>query len=159
MEKETLFYDGAAVSWPRAVMAGNTVYFAVAGVDGFGNVVAPDFEQQLEFMYKQLQETLDDLGGSMEDILQMTLYYVDLAGDLEKAPPIRKKYIPDHRMPIVAAIGVKELAAVGEWPLLVEATGSAIVSDRFGEKRRVSESGEDSVTYSAPRVEGLESET
>jgi enamine deaminase RidA (YjgF/YER057c/UK114 family) len=146
LKKETLFYEGAAVSWPKAVKAGNTVHFAVAGVDGLGNVVGPNFEQQLEFMYKQLQGTLNELGGSMEEILQMTLYYVDLASDLEKAPQIRKKYIPDHKMPIVAAIGVKELAAVGQYPLLVEATGSAIVPDRFGQERRKSESGEDSVT-------------
>ena len=63
----------------------------------------------------------------------------DLAGDLEKAPQIRKKYIPDHKLPIVAAIGVKELAAVGEWPLLVEATGSAIVSQLIQPSTAVSE--------------------
>ena len=139
MKKETFFYEGTAVSWPRAVKAGNIVHFAVAGVDGLGNVVGPDFEQQLEFMYKQLQEALAELGSSMEEILQMTLYYVDLAGDLEKAPQIRKKYIPDHKLPIVAAIGVKELAAVGEWPLLVEATGSAIVSRLIQPSTAVSE--------------------
>ena len=139
MKKETFFYEGTAVSWPRAVKAGNIVHFAVAGVDGLGNVVGPDFEQQLEFMNKQLQETLSELGSSMEEILQMTLYYVDLAGDLEKAPQIRKKYIPDHKLPIVAAIGVKELAAVGEWPLLVEATGSAIVSRLIQPSTAVSE--------------------
>ena len=71
MKKETFFYEGTAVSWPRAVKAGNIVYFAVAGVDGLGNVVGPDFEQQLEFMYKQLQETLAELGSSMEEILQI----------------------------------------------------------------------------------------
>ncbi len=105
------------------------IYFAAAGVDAMGNVPGPGFEEQLEFTLSSLQATLESLGSSMQDILQLTWYYVDLEHDLEKAPDIRRKYIADDEVPMMAAIGIKELAPVGQWPLLIEATGCAIIPD------------------------------
>ena len=129
MNKEIVFYRDGAVSWPRAVKAGNMIYFAAAGVDKLGNVAGQEFEQQLEFTLKELKATLESLGSSMQDILHLTWYYVDLSRDLEKAPAIRRKYIPDDTVPMMAAIGVTELAPVGDWPLLIEVTGCAIIPD------------------------------
>ena len=129
MNKEIIFHPDGAVSWPRAVKAGNLVFFAAAGVDKLGNVAGPEFEQQLEFTLKELKATLESLGSSMTDILQVTWYYVDLSRDLEKAPAIRRKYIADDQVPMMAAIGVTELAPVGDWPLLIEATGCAVIPD------------------------------
>ncbi len=130
MNKEIVFYRDGAVSWPRAVKAGNLIFFTAAGVDKLGNVAGPEFEQQLEFTLKELKATLESLGSSMTDILQVTWYYVDLSRDLEKAPAIRREYIPDDKVPMMAAIGVTELAPVGDWPLLIEVTGCAIIPDR-----------------------------
>ena len=129
MNKEIIFYRDGVVSWPRAVKAGNMIYFAAAGVDKLGNVAGQEFEQQLEFTLKELKATLESLGSSMPDILHLTWYYVDLSRDLEKAPAIRRKYIPDDKVPMMAAIGVTELAPVGDWPLLIEVTGCAIIPD------------------------------
>lgn len=129
MNKEIIFHRDGAVSWPRAVKAGNLIYFAAAGIDKLGNVAGPEFEQQLEFTLKELQATLESLGSSMTDILHVTWYYVDLSRDLEKAPAIRRKYISDDEVPMMAAIGVTELAPVGNWPLLIEVTGCAMIPD------------------------------
>lgn len=127
MNKEIIFHPGGAVPWPRAVKAGNMIHFAAAGVDKLGNVAGKQFEQQLEFTLKELKATLESLGSSMADILHLTWYYVDLSRDLEKAPAIRRKYIPDDKVPMMAAIGVTELAPVGDWPLLIEVTGCAMI--------------------------------
>ena len=129
MHKEIFFHGGGVVSWPKAVKAGNMIYFTAAGVDKLGNVAGPEFEQQLDFTLRDLRATLEGLGSSMQDILHLTWYYVDIARDLNKAPAIRRKYIPDDQVPMMAAIGVTELAPVGEWPLLIEASGCAIIPD------------------------------
>ena len=64
----------------------------------------------------------------MENIVQLTMYYVNMARDMEKAGPIRRKYIPDDKLPAIAGIGIKELMPI-EPSLLVEIICSAIIPD------------------------------
>ena len=126
MKKEII--PGGYGPFPRAVKAGNWIFMAAAGVDHDGNVVGPGFEEQLTYTYEEIKETLESLGSSMENIVQQTIYFVNMERDMGKAGPIRKKYIPDDKLPSVAGIGIKELMPI-EPPLLVEITLTAIIPD------------------------------
>ena len=128
MKKEVIFHPGGTVPWPRAVKAGNWISIVAAGIDAKGVVVSADFEAQLDFTYSEMKKTLDSLGSSIENIVQMTIYLVDMERDLPKVSAIRKKYIPDDKFPAVAAIGTTQLAPMDP-PLLVEISCSAIIPD------------------------------
>ena len=125
MKRENI--PGGYKHLPRAVKAGNLIFMAAAGIDHDGNVVGPSFEEQLDYIYKEIKETLESVGSSMENIVQMTMYHVD-ARNMGKGGPIRRKYIPDDKIPMTAGIGIKELMPIDP-PLLIETTLTAIIPD------------------------------
>ena len=127
MKKEVIRYSDNR-PWPRAVKAGNWIFMAVGPIDEEGNVAGPSFEEQLTKIFEKIKETVESLGSSMDNIVEMTLYYVDMARDVGKVGPIREKYIPDDKMPAIAGIGIKELYSTDP-PLLIEITCSAIIPD------------------------------
>ena len=109
MKRENI--PGGYKHLPRAVKAGNLIFMAAAGIDHDGNVVGPSFEEQLDYIYKEIKETLESVGSSMENIVQMTMYHVD-ARNMGKGGPIRRKYIPDDKLPMTAGIGIRELMPI-----------------------------------------------
>ena len=126
MKKEVIPSGSRQKPWPRAVKAGNHIYVAAAAFDEEGKSVSAQFEEQLDFIFSDMKKTLEDLGSSMDEIVEMTIYMVDLERDNPKIPKIWAKYIKS--MPMVASIGTTQLMPVDP-PLLVEVTATAIVSD------------------------------
>ncbi len=130
MKKEVILYPDGTAPWPRAVKAGNWIFMAVAGTDPDGNVVGPSFEEQLTYCYESMKKTLESLGSSMDNIVQMTMYYVDMERDIDKVSKIWGKYFTVGKYPSVAGIGIKELMPTApQPPLLIEMTLTAIIPD------------------------------
>ena len=121
MKKEVIQHPSETFVFPRAVKAGNLVFLAVAGVDDELKTVGPSFEEQLDHTFNEMKKTLEVLGSSIENIVQMTMYYVDMARDMAKVGPIWAKYFSADNSPMVAGIGVKELMPIDP-PLLIEIT-------------------------------------
>lgn len=131
MKKEVLHYPEElrkAMPWPRATKAGNLAFVGVAGFGRDGDVVGPGFEEQATRCFEELKEALEALGTSLENILQMVVYYTHIREDVVKMPAIRRRYIPDDKMFVVLAIGVKELFP-SKPPLRVEMACTAIIPD------------------------------
>ena len=126
MKKEVIPNESPAKVWPRAVKAGNHIYVATAGIDDDGKSVGPEFEEQLDYIFSDMKKTLESLGSSMDNLVEMTIYMVDLARDNEKIGPVWGKYIKS--MPMVASIGTTQLMPLDP-PLLVEVTATAIIED------------------------------
>ena len=127
MKKELIPREGAKGEYgPRCVKAGNLIYIAEAAMDEDGNCVGPSFEEQADFVFRNMQETLESVGSSMDDMLEMTMYMVNLEQDVIKIKPIFDKYIKSF--PMVASIGTSQLFPTDP-PLLIEVTATAIVSD------------------------------
>ena len=76
---------------------------SAAGGDHDGKVIGPNYEE--------IKETLKSLGSSMDYIMQMTTYHVD-ERNMGKGGPIRRKYIPDDKLPMTAGIGIRELMPI-----------------------------------------------
>ena len=108
--------------YPQAVKAGNFIYMTLAKPG------LTSFEEQFTAILEEIKTTLESLGSSMGDIVQMHVFFVDLKRDAEKVGPIWQKYIPEDKWPVGAWIGIKELYPV-EPPLLVEIACTAIVPD------------------------------
>ena len=68
-------------SYSRAVKVtgGTTVYLAGHGAteDGAGNSLAGDFTAQAHRCFEKLRELMTDVGGTLEDIVTMTVFIVD----------------------------------------------------------------------------------
>ncbi len=108
--------------YPQAVKAGNLIFMTLAKPG------LTSFEEQFTAILEDIKTTLESLGSSMGDIVQMHVFFVDLKRDAEKVGPIWQKYIPEDKWPVGAWIGIKELYPV-EPPLLVEIACTAIVPD------------------------------
>ena len=125
MKKEYIRYPDSTHPLPRAVKVGNWIYIAVAKP-------GPSFEEQFTATLEDVKATLESLGSSMGDLVQMTVYFVNLQRDYDKIVPIWLKYLPLDKWPMAAWIGVKELVpreSPDEPPLQVEIACSAIIPD------------------------------
>ena len=125
MKKEYIRDPGSTHPLPRAIKVGNWIFTALTKP-------GPSFEEQLTGILEEIKTTLEGLGSSMGDIVQMTVYFVNLGRDYEKTIPIWRKYMPRDKWPMAAWIGVSELVPGEpplEPPLQVEIACSAIVPD------------------------------
>ena len=120
MKKEVKFYPGKHGQYPQAVKAGNWIFMTLGKRD-------PTFEEQFTAILEEIKSVLESYGSSMWDIVDMTVYFVDLKGDRDKAMEIWRKYIPSDNPPVAAWIGIKELFTP---EMRVEVMCTAIVQER-----------------------------
>ena len=126
MKKEIIRSGSRSKPWPRAVKAGEHIYLASAAMGDNGKTVSADFEEQLDYVLNEMKETLESLGSSMDSLVQVTIFLVNLERDEPKIAPVWLKYIKS--MPMTASIGTNQLLPLDP-PLLVEITATAIVPD------------------------------
>jgi enamine deaminase RidA (YjgF/YER057c/UK114 family) len=99
--------------------------------DRHGAVVgAGDAEAQLEKCIDNVRVILSEVGGTLADIVSMTVYFVDRE-DLPKIQRVRSRHFPAETAPVSILIQVAGLVAP---ELLVEVAPIAVVpSDRYVE--------------------------
>ena len=124
MQKVVIEHESREKYWPRAIVVGNRAYFASAAIGDDGATVGPSFEEQFDYILGEVRETLESLGSSMDQIVELTLFYVNMKRDLPKVGAIASKYF--QTMPVSAGIGVTELEP-HDLPLLIEIKGSALI--------------------------------
>ncbi len=105
--------DGGKVVW----LAGQ-----VAAQDAFGKSLAADFDGQVHEVFARLGKTIEEAGGSLADMVTMTVYITDARfGD--RFTQLRKEIFGDN-FPASALITV---AALARPELLVEVQGIAVI--------------------------------
>jgi 2-iminobutanoate/2-iminopropanoate deaminase len=118
--------DKKGRSYSAAVITngGKTVYLAGEGVtkDESGKSLVGDFEGQVRASFAEMEKTLKRAGGSLTDIVSMTVYYTD-ARQLAKFTKIRSELFPNNR-PASAQITVSALAVP---EMLVEIQAIAVI--------------------------------
>ncbi len=74
-------HSTAGVGYSHVAKAGNTVYIAgQIALDRHGNLVGRgDAEAQVRQVYLNLQAILEELGGSLRDVVKMTTYLTERA--------------------------------------------------------------------------------
>ena len=90
---------------------GTTVYLAGQGgfQDEAGNTHPGDFDRQARVAFDRMRKVLERAGGSLKDIVTMTVLITDMANGT-RFTQLRKEFFPDGRYPASALIGIKELA-------------------------------------------------
>ena len=105
---------------------GKTVWLAGVGgrTDEDGNSLAGDFEGQAHAAFRNIRRHLERAGGTLQDIVQMTVYIVDVRHGARFAD-IRKEYF-SQGYPGSALIPVPEL---GQPDMMIEIQAIAVVGD------------------------------
>ena len=89
-------HSTAGVGYSHVAKAGDTVYIAgQIALDPGGNLVGKgDIEAQTHRVYANLQAILDELGGSLEDIVKLTTYLTERS-HLEAFRRVRNRFFSD----------------------------------------------------------------
>ncbi len=100
-------------SYSQAMRAGNTVYLSgqIPLVPDTMEMVSDDFSEQLHQVFKNLQAVADAAGGSLDNIVKLTVYLTDL----EHFPLVNEIMSEYFQVPYPAraAIGVSKKCLSG----------------------------------------------
>jgi enamine deaminase RidA (YjgF/YER057c/UK114 family) len=103
--------EGRAYSPAVKVQGGTTIYLAGHGgyQDGAGKTFPGDFDAQVRVCFERMRKVLEEVGGTLDDIVTMTVFITDMKNG-DRFTELRKEVLkPDH-YPASAMIGIKELA-------------------------------------------------
>jgi enamine deaminase RidA (YjgF/YER057c/UK114 family) len=104
---------------------GTTIY--LAGHAGFqdesGKSYPGDFDAQVRVSFERMQKALGRVGGSLDDIVTMTVFITDMANGT-RFTQLRREFFKEGRYPASALIGIKELARP---EMMVEIQAIAVV--------------------------------
>ena len=126
IDSDSLLPTRQRYGYSQAVKVGNTLYLAGQNAtDKHGAVCHKrNFEGQLEMTLENIRNVVAAAGGSMQDVVRMTLFCRNLF-DLGGAMPLYQRYFGDHR-PAMTAVEVVQL-----WNphLLVEIEAVAVIGE------------------------------
>jgi 2-iminobutanoate/2-iminopropanoate deaminase len=109
---------------------GNARMIFIAGQTAFddkGKLVSPgNFEAQAEVIFQNLKAYIEELGGSMSDIVKLTNYLTNI-DDLKAFIKIRNKYVNTKQPPAATTIEVSKLFAEG---LVLEVEAVVVIKKR-----------------------------
>ena len=93
------------------VKGGTTIYLAghAGFLDESGKTHAGDFDAQVRVTFERLRSTLERAGGTLDDIVTMTVFITDMANGT-RFTQLRKEFFKEGRYPASALIGIKDLA-------------------------------------------------
>lgn len=113
------------VGYSHAVQAGNTLYIAgQVAVDPDGNLVGEgNIEAQVDQVWRNLKAVLGHAGGSVDDIVKITVFTTDIAYRPAIAAA-RDTVFPNGRYPASTFLVVQSLARP---ELLVEIEATAVI--------------------------------
>ena len=95
-------------------------------VDEDGKSMAGNFEGQARVIFRAIDAVVKRAGGSIKDVVNITVYLVD-PRLLDPLMPIRREVWPDGNFPASTTITVHSLPAVG---MMLEISAVAVVGDK-----------------------------
>ena len=108
--------NGGRIAWLAGVGAWK---------DDQGQVLRGDFAGQVNQTFKEISETLAQLGGTLADIATMTVWIIDARyGD--EFTDLRKEWFPDGNYPASALITA---AGFAKPEMMVEIQATAVLGD------------------------------
>jgi enamine deaminase RidA (YjgF/YER057c/UK114 family) len=106
--------------------AGGVKTIVVSGQVGYEDGrVGDTFEEQCEMANRNLVKELDAAGASVDDVIKLNSYIVDLDSDRSKTlGKVKAKYFTHANQPASTVVGVSALVMK---PLLVEIEATAVI--------------------------------
>ena len=107
--------------YPHARRSGNLLFLSGVGprekgsskipgveLDGRGNVISYDFEQQCHSVFRNVRYILEDAGSSWDKLVDVTVFLTDMKSDFETYNRIYSEYFKDNK-PCRTTVEVKSL--------------------------------------------------
>jgi len=114
-------------AYSPAVKSGGGTTIYLAGHGGFqdesGKTFPGDFDAQVRVSFERMRKALESAGGSLDNIVTMTVFITDMANGT-RFTQIRREFFKGGRYPASALIGIKELARP---EMMVEIQAIAVV--------------------------------
>ena len=114
-------------SYSPAVISegGRVVWLAghLAAEDENGNSLAGDFDGQVRCIFRKLDSTLRDAGGTVADIVTMTVFIIDVSNNTRMVE-LRKEFFSEDAYPASTLVTV---AALNRPELMVEINAIAVI--------------------------------
>lgn len=106
----------------QANRVGDTIWVSgQVGVDG-RLVPADGMTSQARLAFQGLQRVLHEAGASLDDVVELTTFHLDLRGDMAEFAAVKDEFFP-RNYPAWTAVGVTQLALPA---LLVEIRAVAV---------------------------------
>lgn len=109
--------DGGKIVW----VSGQTGL-----VDEQGQSMAGNFEGQARVIFRAIDAVLKRAGGSIKDVVTITVYLTD-PRLIDPLMPLRREFWPDGNFPASTTITIHSLPAVG---MMLEISAVAVVGDK-----------------------------
>ncbi len=108
----------------KAFLVGNTLYLSgQIGLDADGNLVGDDMGSQARKALENIQEVLAAAGGTLQDLVHLTLYFKD-GSDWSAYFEVAKEFFPSDPPPATGVI----VAGLLQPALLIEINAIAVVN-------------------------------
>ncbi|MBA3790362.1 MAG: RidA family protein [Rubrobacter sp.] len=117
---------GGAFSAGMEAPVGRTVYVSgMVSMDAEGNVIGDgDIGLQTETVLENVKATLEEVGGTLRDIVKVTVFIRDM-GDYDAIHEVRRRYFEEP----YPASSMVEVSALIDPRLLVEIEAVAVIED------------------------------
>ena len=117
---------GGAFSAGMEAPVGRTVYVSgMVSMDAEGNVIGEgDIGLQTETVLDNVKATLEEVGGTLRDIVKVTVFIRDM-GDYDAIHEVRRRYFEEP----YPASSMVEVSALIDPRLLVEIEAVAVIED------------------------------
>ncbi len=106
---------------------GNARMIMIAGQCAFDKnwnmIGAGDFAKQADQVFRNIKDMLEELGGSMDNIVRLNNYFLNM-GDLKTFIAVRNRYVNTKQPPAAVCVEVNKLFVDG---LLLEVEATAII--------------------------------
>jgi enamine deaminase RidA (YjgF/YER057c/UK114 family) len=93
----------------QANRVGDTIWVSgQVGIDD-GLTAASGMAGQARLAFEGLKRTLAAVGATLEDVVELTTFHIDLRGEMEQFTKVKDEYLP-RNYPAWTAVGVTQLA-------------------------------------------------
>ena len=116
--------DVEKYGFSHAVVSGNQVFIAGQCGHGEGGAIPDDFREQCRLTLDAIRLALEAAGGTLDDIVTMTVFVTDLT-QYPVFGEVRREFFPEN-FPASAAVGVAGLVPPGA---MIEIQATAVLSE------------------------------
>ncbi len=109
--------EGGRIAWLAGILATE---------DENGRSLANDFRGQVHCVFRKMASQMEEVGGTLDDIVTMTGYITEVSDNLDFVE-VRKEYFKQDRYPASTLVTVK---ALNRPDALVEITATAVLPQK-----------------------------
>lgn len=94
------------VPYSHGILCGNMIFTTQVGEDSEGKIVSTDIYEQTKQILLNAQKVLAEAGATMEDIVKITIYMLDMKNEFADMNRAYRELVPSNPFPARACVQV-----------------------------------------------------